>query len=50
MVDQFQQAGEYEVDFMGKYGASGVYFYRIEVEDSRLGKIFSETKRMMLLK
>lgn len=50
LVGQFQQAGEYEVDFMGKYGASGVYFYRIEVEDNESGKVFSETKRMMLLK
>ncbi len=50
LVDQYQQPGEYEVDFIGKYGASGVYFYRIEVTDEKSNKIFSETKRMMLIK
>ena len=58
LADGRYDAGEYEADFMGKFSSSGVYFYRIEVslsdpmeaEDERSGKIFSDTKRMILLK
>lgn len=50
MVYGRYNAGEYEVDFMGKYSSSGVYFYRMEAEDERSGEIFSDTKRMILLK
>jgi hypothetical protein len=45
MVDQYQQAGAYEVDFMGKFTASGVYFYRMTVDDKVVG-----TKKMVLIK
>ena len=50
LVDQKQNAGEYEVDFMGKFSASGVYFYRMEVTDDKSKHLFSETKTMILLK
>ena len=43
-------AGEYEVDFMGKFSSSGVYFYKIEVTSDNSGERFIDTKRMMLLK
>ena len=45
MVDKYQHAGAYEVDFMGKFTASGVYFYRMEVDGRVVG-----TKKMILLK
>ena len=45
MVDGKQSAGEYEVDFMGKFTATGVYFYRMTVDD-----VVIDTKRMILLK
>jgi hypothetical protein len=45
LVDQKQTAGEYEVDFMGKFTATGVYFYRMTVDDRLI-----DTKKMILLK
>lgn len=45
MVDQKQQAGEYEVDFMGKFVSSGIYFYSLFVNDKLI-----DTKKMILLK
>jgi photosystem II stability/assembly factor-like uncharacterized protein len=45
LVDQKQSAGEYEVDFMGKFTATGVYFYRMAVDGKVIG-----TKTMVLLK
>ena len=45
LVDGKQNAGEYEVDFMGKFTATGVYFYRMTVDD-----VVIDTKRMILLK
>ncbi|MGA2669048.1 MAG: T9SS type A sorting domain-containing protein [Ignavibacteria bacterium] len=45
MVDQKQNAGEYEVDFMGKFTATGVYFYRMTVDGNVIG-----TRTMVLLK
>jgi photosystem II stability/assembly factor-like uncharacterized protein len=45
LVDQKQSAGEYEVDFMGKFTATGVYFYRMTVDGNVIG-----TKKMLLLK
>ncbi len=49
MVDGNYSAGEYEVDFMGKFTASGVYLYRMEAEEHG-GSKFVETKKMILLK
>lgn len=51
MVDQHQQAGEYEVDFIGKFAiSSGIYFCRMEVTDDKSKQLFSETKKMVLIK
>ena len=50
MVDQKQEACEYEVDFIGKFSASGVYFYRMEVTDDKSRQLFAETKTMVLVK
>ena len=43
-------AGEYEVDFMGKFSSSGVYFYRIFITQNNSNEVYTETKRMILLK
>ena len=43
-------AGEYEVDFMGKFSSSGVYFYKIEITTDKSNEIYKDTKRMILLK
>jgi hypothetical protein len=45
LVDQKQNAGEYEVDFMGKFCSSGVYFYRMTVDGNVIG-----TRKMLMLK
>lgn len=49
MVDSKHQAGEFEVDFMGKFTSTGVYFYRIEITNEKK-MLFTETKKMVLLK
>jgi len=40
-----KQAGEYEVDFVGKFSSSGIYFYRMSVDDKVV-----DTKSMILVK
>ena len=50
LVDQKQTAGEYEVDFMGKFISSGVYLYRMQVTDEKGNATFSDTKKMILIK
>ena len=44
LVDQKQEAGNYQVKFSGTRLPSGVYFYRLNAG------MFSETKKLMLLK
>ncbi len=44
LVNQNLTPGSYSVDFDGSSVSSGMYFYRIEVQD------FSQTKRMVLIK
>jgi hypothetical protein len=49
LVNSVQDAGEYVVDFNAANYASGVYFYRIEAEESN-GNKFVDSKKMVLLK
>jgi len=44
LVNEFRQAGSYDVKFNGSNFANGVYFYRLESEN------FVDIKRMMLIK
>ena len=44
LVDEFRNAGSYEVEFNASYIPSGVYFYQIKTG------VFVETKKMILLK
>ena len=50
LVNREQTAGTYEVDFMGKFTATGVYFYRMTVTDEKSGIVYTDTKKMVLLK
>jgi len=45
--NEFKQAGRYTVEFNGTQFASGVYFYRIQVEG---GKGYTAVKKMVLVK
>jgi hypothetical protein len=40
-----QKAGVYEADFNGQNIASGIYFYKLNVDDN-----FSDVKKMVLVK
>jgi hypothetical protein len=44
LVNEVKTAGNYIVDFDASYLASGVYFYKLEVNG------FTDVKRMMLIK
>lgn len=44
LVNEFKNAGNYEVQFDGSKLASGMYFYKIETES------FSDVKKMVLIK
>ncbi len=45
LVNSFQRSGIYEVDFNASNLASGIYFYKLSVDDK-----FSEVKKMIVLK
>jgi hypothetical protein len=48
LVDEFREAGRYEIEFKSSVGslqlASGIYLYRLQAGD------FVETKKMIFLK
>jgi photosystem II stability/assembly factor-like uncharacterized protein len=50
MVDSYHQAGAYEVDFIGKFTSTGVYLYRMTVTDAQSNQVYTDTKKMILLK
>ena len=52
LVNEKQSPGTYEVSFDGTNYPSGVYFYKLVVGDSEAGsgQVFTETKRMVLIK
>lgn len=47
LVNELKQTGKYTVEFNGTQYASGVYFYRIQVEG---GRSFTAVKKMVLIK
>ncbi|MCX6163986.1 MAG: T9SS type A sorting domain-containing protein [Ignavibacteriae bacterium] len=47
LVNELKQAGRYTIEFNGNNFASGVYFYRIQVEG---GKTYTAVKKMVLVK
>ncbi len=56
LVDEYREAGRYEIEFQSTAGslqlASGVYFYKIKAVDlsSGSGQSFIQTKKMIFLK
>lgn len=50
LVDEYQQSGKYEIKFNGFNLPSGIYIYKISCVSPITGKIFIQTKKMMLLK
>ncbi len=44
LIDDNQSAGNHSIEFSGNKLSSGIYFYRIEIDD------FAEVKKMILLK
>ena len=44
LVDEYRQAGNYEINFNAIELTSGIYFYRLETSD------LIQTKKMLLLK
>jgi hypothetical protein len=51
LVNERQNAGTYEVSFDGSNLPSGIYFYRLQVENSDNSKqVYTETKKMISLK
>jgi hypothetical protein len=51
-VNEEKEAGEYEVEFSGESLSSGMYFYTLKAGNpsTSSGQVFSETKKMILLK
>jgi len=49
LVNQRQTSGSYEIKFDGSNISSGVYFFRLEAEDSK-GNNYQETKKMILIR
>ncbi|CAN5651596.1 hypothetical protein BH10BAC5_BH10BAC5_03740 [soil metagenome] len=50
LINEDQNSGEHSVSFDGKELSSGVYFYKIDVLDSRQQQLFSDIKRSVLIK
>ncbi len=51
LVNQIQNAGNHKVNFNAKNLTSGVYFYNFQSSDfDKSGQVFSETKKMILIK
>lgn len=50
IVSNFQNAGTYETEFQAEHIASGIYIYRLSVETDDGSKLFTETKKMILIK
>ncbi|QQS38293.1 MAG: T9SS type A sorting domain-containing protein [Ignavibacteriales bacterium] len=51
LVNEYRDAGSYEVEFDASKLASGVYYYQLKVGDQPDGKAgFVETKKMMVIK
>ncbi|MFI5252428.1 MAG: S8/S53 family peptidase [Bacteroidota bacterium] len=50
LVDRDQQAGRYHVQFNGSSLPSGVYFYRIMVTGGASGNVYTDVKKLLLLR
>ena len=50
VINKNLKAGKYETEFNGSNFASGVYIYRIDIDSPSKANIYSQTKKMLLLK
>ena len=50
LVNQKQIQGNYEMEFDGSGLSSGIYFYRIEISNEKNNEVYSQTKKMLLVK
>jgi photosystem II stability/assembly factor-like uncharacterized protein len=50
LVIQRQNSGEYKTEFDGSNLNSGIYFYKLEVYGEKSNEVYSETKKMLLIK
>jgi hypothetical protein len=50
LVSQTQEPGSYETQFNAKDLASGIYFYKLEVFNKGSSPVYSEIKKLVLLK
>jgi hypothetical protein len=50
LIDKEQPAGYHEEEFNASSLTSGIYFYRLDITNEGNSKIYSEFKKMMLLK
>ncbi len=48
LVDEYKEAGSYEISFDGSFLSSGVYFYKLEVKEDK--SLYTEIKKMILMK
>lgn len=50
LVNSKQNEGEYRINFNGRGLNSGVYFYKLEIYDAKTNHIYSDTKKMLLIR
>ncbi|MCK5455648.1 MAG: T9SS type A sorting domain-containing protein, partial [Melioribacteraceae bacterium] len=50
LVNEQQQPGKYEVKFNASSLTSGVYFYRLQINQTGIGVSLAETKKLILLR
>ena len=50
IINQRLNEGTYEFGFDGSNYSSGVYFYQLQITDEKGGLVYTETKKMMLIK
>ena len=50
LVNEKQSEGNYNINFDGSGMTSGVYLYKIEIVNDKSNQVFSETKKMLLIK
>ncbi len=50
LIDKKQNSGNYKIEFDGSKLSSGVYYYTLEANDESGKRLFSQTKKMILIR
>ncbi|MBL8007562.1 MAG: T9SS type A sorting domain-containing protein [Ignavibacteria bacterium] len=50
LVNEKKYSGEYKIDFDGSNLPSGVYFYSLEIKIEKSSEVFTDTKKMILIR